>query len=243
MAREILIGLIGDRNPTVRAHVAIPMALGLAAQSFGCRINQRWLHTSALGTDLVTRLAQCDGLWCVPGSPYADMDAALRAIEFARTKNRPFLGTCGGFQHALVEYARNALELKNADHLESNADTDFPLITRLSCSLVGAQQSIRFVPGTRAAQLYCGSSAMESFHCNYGLNPQFESLLKPGPLRISGRDSADEVRVIELDSHRFFVATLFQPELKAGHGELHPIIRGFVGACLESGQPRANGNS
>jgi len=64
------------------------------------------------------RAAGFDGFWCVPASPYRDIDGALRAIRFAREQRRPFLGTCGGFQHAVLEYARNVLGWADAEHGE-----------------------------------------------------------------------------------------------------------------------------
>jgi len=75
------------------------------------------------------------GFWCVPGSPYRDMDGALRTIRFARETRCPFLGTCGGFQHAVIEYARSVLGLTDADHMESNPDAELPLIIALACRL------------------------------------------------------------------------------------------------------------
>jgi CTP synthase (UTP-ammonia lyase) len=92
-----------------------------------------------------------DGLWCVPGSPYASMEGALNAIRQARESGLPFLGTCGGFQHALIEVARDLLGLADADHSESNPGGDVLLIDRLSCSLVGARGRLHVVAGSRLA--------------------------------------------------------------------------------------------
>src|SRR4051812_5859689 len=109
------IGVVADYSPAVTAHRAIPVALKLAAAEMGCAIDLQWLPT----TD-VSRKSDCHGIWCAPGSPYASTEGALDAIGFARTNNVPFLGTCGGFQHALIEYARNHLNAPQADHQESN---------------------------------------------------------------------------------------------------------------------------
>src|SRR6266478_1625832 len=136
MKSNIRIGLVGDYNAEVKAHVAIPKALALAGQSNGCNIAPCWIHTSSISDPLDSRLAGFDGLWCVPASPYANMEGALRAIRFARETHRPFLGTCGGFQHAVIEYARNVLGLADADHTETNPRAVLPLISQLSCSLV-----------------------------------------------------------------------------------------------------------
>ena len=95
------VGLIGNYDARVPAHQAIPRALELASAAVGaCRVESCWLPTEMLVNNLSTWLSGLDGLWCVPASPYASTDGALGAIRFARTERVPFLGTCGGFQHA-----------------------------------------------------------------------------------------------------------------------------------------------
>src|SRR5215216_3162865 len=147
--QPLSIGLIGDYSPDVPAHVAIPQALDLAAGVLGCSVRAKWLPTEQLIGNVSERLEAFDGLWCVPASPYASMDGALRGIRFARESGRPFLGTCGGFQHALIEYARNVLGVSEADHAESNPDATLPLITPLACALRDATGTISLFEGTR----------------------------------------------------------------------------------------------
>ena len=231
--QQLSIGLIGDYSPSVPAHIAIPEALDLAAGVVGCSVRAEWLPTEQLDSDAAERLETFDGLWCVPASPYVSMDGALRGIRFAREKGRPFLGTCGGFQHALIEYARNVLGLIDADHAESNPETSFPLMVALQCALVEATGTIMLQPGTRVAALYGQSQAVEAYHCSFGLNPHYEALLADTDLRISGRDTDGEVRIVELEGHPFYVATLFQPERSAFKGHAHPLITAYVAAALE----------
>ena len=88
-------------------------------------------------------LAAFDGVWCVPASPYANTEGALNAIRVAREHRIPFLGTCGGFQHAVIEYARNVLGWTAADHAEVNPQAALALIAPLSCSLVEKTGEIR----------------------------------------------------------------------------------------------------
>jgi len=233
MKKTLRIGLIGDYNRGVGAHLAIPKALALAGARLGGEVSPSWVQTGSLDGKDVRPIADFDGLWCVPGSPYANMAGALHAIRFAREHQRPFLGTCGGFQHAVIEFARNVLGLIHADHTESSPETEWPLITRLSCSLVGTRGRIRFVPGSRAAQLYGVAEADEQYHCNFGINPDYLLRLKDSQLRISGLDENQEPRVIELEGHPFFMGTLFQPELSASGGIAHPLIVGFVRAAGE----------
>jgi CTP synthase (UTP-ammonia lyase) len=232
MKHSIRIGLIGDFSPHVRAHYAIPRAIELVLPSLACQAEASWLSTPFLAEeDTKETLAGFDALWCVPGSPYQSMEGALWAIRFARERGVPFLGTCGGFQHALIEYARNVLGLKDADHAESNPSASLPLIAPLSCSLVGVKGTIRFLPGSRIAAIYGKTETVEEYHCNYGLRADYQSLLEHGALRITGFDSEGGARVFELANHPFFLGTLFQPELSALNGSAHPLISAFLEAA------------
>src|SRR5271154_5125090 len=107
----IRIGLIGDFSESILAHRAINATLALLAEELQLEIRSEWLQTAALAAGTYGALDQFYGLWCTPGSPYQDTEAALRAIRFAREAPLPYLGTCGGFQHALLEYAQNVWQL------------------------------------------------------------------------------------------------------------------------------------
>jgi CTP synthase (UTP-ammonia lyase) len=233
MTKSIRIGLIGDYNPEVKAHIAIPRAVALASRAKAIDAETSWLPTPLLESLAEEELSTYDALWCVPASPYVSMDGALRAIRFAREHGYPFLGTCGGFQHAVIEYARNVLGLTEADHAESNPATAMPIITPLTCSLVGAQGTIRLLPNSRISAIYGSSETVERYHCNYGLNPDFLSLLEQSEMQITGVDDKGEVRVIELAHHPFFIGTLFQPELSAFADVAHPLMIAFLQAIAE----------
>jgi len=226
---KVRIALIGDYNPSAKAHEAIPHALTLAC---GADIEAQWdwLHTSTLTGERADQLAEYDGIWCVPASPYANMRGALKAIRFARETGRAFLGTCGGFQHAIMEYAEAVWEVAAA-HAEVDVDAVEPVIAPLTCSLVEQSGELYFEPRSRLALIYGATTASEEYHCRYGLNPRHAARLASGALRIAARDGADEVRAVELDGDQFFIATLFQPERSAFSGRRHPLIRAFVVAA------------
>jgi len=229
----IRIGLIGDYNPEVVAHPAIPRALELAATSLHfAQVETTWLPTATLADGSDEKLLGFDGLWCVPGSPYACMDGVLLAIRFARINGVPFLGTCGGFQHAIIEYARNVLSLADADHTETSPRAVLPLISILACSLVEKDGEILLQEGSHIRRIYETSEILESYHCNYGLNPACQNLFKSQSFRFSGRDRAGEPRVLELADHPFFIATLFQPERSALRGHVHPLISAYLEAMI-----------
>jgi CTP synthase (UTP-ammonia lyase) len=224
----VRIGLVGERNDDVPAHRAIPLALALAGEALRQIVEWEWLPTEQIpGPEALHKF---DGLWCVPASPYRSMEGALNAIRWAREQKLPFLGTCGGFQHAIVEYARSVLGWVDAEHAETTPEAARPVITLLACALVETTDTIRFEPGSHIATAYRSLEATEGYRCRFGLNPAFRTALLNGPLRASAYDAAGEVRAIELDGHPFFIATLFQPERKALEGQLPPLVLAFVNA-------------
>jgi len=225
------IGLIGDYSAEVTAHIAIPKALAIAAKDTGVKIELTWLATEGIAQN-IAQLSFFDALWCVPASPYASIDGALSAIQFAREQGCPFLGTCGGFQHTLIEYVRNALGYAMADHAESNPTTTMPLIAPLSCSLVEAKGTIKLKEGSRISHIYGKDEIIEQYHCNFGFNSRYQTLLETGEMKVTGVDVEGEPRVVEIVRHPFFIATLFQPERSALTGISHPLIRAYVQAAL-----------
>lgn len=136
MSRSVHVALVGDYDPAVTAYQAIPRALALAAERLGVDVEPHWLPTDAVDVD--DPLGDADAVWCVPASPYRSTDGALSVIRAARETGRPFLGTCAGFQHAILEYARSVLGWADAEHAETAPDAARPLITPLACALVRA---------------------------------------------------------------------------------------------------------
>ena len=232
MPETLRIGLIGDHDPQVAAHVAIPASLEACGSRLGVPIEARWLPTDRVRDDELRDARSCDGLWCVPASPYRSAEGALAAIHHARTQRVPYLGTCGGFQHTLLEYARAELGMAGAAHAETDPGAAHPLIAPLACSMVGVTGNIRITPGSRASAAYGRDRATERYHCNYGLNPEFETAFAGGSLRVTGRDEEGGVRIVELPGDVFYVATLFQPELSSTATSPHPLILSYVEAVL-----------
>lgn len=226
-----LLALVGDYSPEVPAHRAIPQALELAKAATGAEVSWRWVSTGDI-RDAARDLAECAAVWVVPASPYASMAGALAAIRWARETGWPFLGTCGGFQHALVEFARTVAGITAADHAEGNERADSLVVTPLTCPLIEQTGSLHFAPHSQLHRIYGSDEAAESYRCRYGLNAVYRMRLEEAGLYFSGFDDAGEVRAFELPSHPFFIGTLFQPERAALRGESHPLICAFVQAIL-----------
>jgi CTP synthase (UTP-ammonia lyase) len=228
---HVRIGLVGDHDPSVTAHQAIPLALAQAGERLGITVAGCWLPTSAIGS--ADDCAGVDAFWCVPAIPYRSEEGALRAIRFARERRVPFLGTCGGFQHAFLEYARNVWHLTDATHAETDPDGVNPVIVPLSCSLVEARGTVRFVPGSRLHAIYGAPETTEGYHCRYGVRADLVRRLVNGPLQASAYDADHGLRAVELVDHPFFIATLFQPERRALRGERNPLVDAFVNAVAQ----------
>ncbi len=225
------IGLIGDFDPTITAHDAINRSVALYRQSAVPPFEAQWINTREIIPNQGGTIQDLAGIWCVPGSPYQNTLGALWAIQLARTRLIPFLGTCGGFQHALLEYVRNVLGMPLADHEELNPLAESLLLTRLQCSLVEKSENLVLTGPGKFGKYYASATIIEEYHCNFGLNPAYEPLFQSGPLRVAASAANGEVRAVELAGHPFFVATLFQPERRAMRGDMHPLVKAFFAAA------------
>lgn len=229
-AQTARIALVGDRSPHVKSHVRIPLLLDALAARDGLVLDAYWIPTAEAGA--LAGFDAFDAVWVLPGSPYASESGVLAAIRVARERGIPFLGTCGGFQHTLLEYARTVCGLTDAAHAENDPGAEDPLITPLACSLVGHQGLVRAEPGSLAESALGAERSTERYHCNYGPEPRHLPTLAAHGLRLSGHDEDGQVRIAELPGHPFFLATLFQPEL-AGDGTVpHPIVRALAVAAV-----------
>lgn len=221
----IRIAIVGEFDPAFYPHQKTNEALEHAAAGLKVPVASDWVST---GDITPSRLREYDGFLVAPGSPYRSMEGALAAIRFAREEGKPLLGTCGGFQHLIIEYARNVLGVAGADHEENDPNASELFISRLGCSLVGRTLTIRLVGDSRVAGLYGSTTVREEYYCQFGVNPAHVTALASGPLRIVGSDDEGEVRVVELPDHPFFVGTLFVPQLRTVPESPHPLIAGLV---------------
>lgn len=230
----IRIALVGDFKQAVIAHQAIPKALQIAADDLGEMIAYDWIATERLDANVSHILEGYDGIWCVPASPYNSFDGALNAIRYARERDVAFLGTCGGYQHAVLEYARNVLGLVDAANAEIDPDAKLPLIAPLVCALIDQDGEIKLAKDSLIRSHYGMAEINETYRCSYGLNPDYAGLLDGQDLVISAWDDEGDPRSVELRNHRFFIGMAFQPERSALRGETHPLITAFVRAASQS---------
>ena len=136
----------------------------------------------------------------------------------------------------LVEHARNVLGIGDASHAESSSSSaGTPIVTPMSCSLDGETIEGSLAAGSVLSALHGGASTTtELTTCNYGLDPARQDLASAGGMTVCAVDDTTEVRAVERADHPFFVATLYQPQLRSTPSAPHPIWLGFVAAILGS---------
>jgi CTP synthase (UTP-ammonia lyase) len=227
------IALIGEYSPAFKPHVATNAAIAHSCAALGLVVDSTWVSTVDLDESLFRRH---QAIWIAPGSPYRDMERTLSAIRFARENGIPCLGTCGGFQHMVIEYARNALGFLDAEHAEYDPCASNLFISKLACSLAGREMELHFAPDSFVADCYGTAQAVEAYYCNFGVHPDRAALLGSGDLRIVGSDSQGETRVVELPDHPFFVGTLYVPQMQSEAGAPHPLVTAFISAAIEKFQ-------
>jgi hypothetical protein len=160
----------------------------------------------------------------------------LKGIEFARRRDWPFLGTCGGFQYAFIEFARNVLGIKDADSAENNSGSKNIIIYPVACAVPTARKTL---PNFRARSRR--SACGPALTCNRStartrkLRPRNSSATSKSIPTTNGPPwkpdfpwsravRKGEIRAIESPTHRFFLATLFQPQLSSTEKKPHPIV-------------------
>jgi CTP synthase (UTP-ammonia lyase) len=227
------VTIVADFDSGSRSHAATHEAITHSAEALGLDVKPRWIGTEEVARpDGLKRLAESRGFWIGPGSPYQSMEGALSGIRMARERGIPLLGTCGGFQHIILEHARNVLGLADADHEETSPQASRLVISRLACSLVGRTMSITFVSGSLLARIYGQPQAEEEYLCNFGVSPDFVATLQSSELKAVASDAEGAVRAVELPRHPFFVGTLFLPQHRSTESVPHPLVSAFLQACF-----------
>jgi len=245
----VRIGILGDFNPDFRSHHATNESLQHAAAKLNLPVESAWISTpSVVEPDAQRMLESFDGIWAAPGSPYKSFDGMLKGIEFARRRDWPFLGTCGGFQYALIECARNVLGIKDADTAENNSGSKNIVIYPVACAvpkrgedapkLSGPIPEIQLRPGSYLQSFYMKDTVEEEFFCNFEVNPDYEWAAMEAGFPVVARGPQGEIRAIESPTHLFYIATLFQPQLSSKPKKPHPLVLAFVQAAMDWNRKR-----
>jgi len=231
---KVKIGIIGDFNKSYKSHIMLNQSLEWLKETDD--FDYEWLDTLSVQCKGEVLLKGYSGIWSAPGSPFKSLDGALEAIHYARVNNIPHLGTCGGMQHTIIEFARNVLGFKNAQHEEYNQNSSELFISKLTCSLAGRTMKIEIKEGSKTFGCYKAYESIEDYYCNFGINPEFRDQLNHPEFLVSGIDQDNEIRIIEIPKNDFFIATLFVPQSRVTKGNPHPIIKKFIEESLKRGR-------
>jgi len=194
---------------------------------------------------LMERLKDFDGLLVPGGFGSRGVEGIIKAIQFARENNKPYLGLCYGMQLATIEFVRNVLNKKDAHTVEINSETENPVIhinpkqaenvkkNRYGGTMrLGAYDCI-LKKGSKTQKAYGVEKISERHRHRYEFNNDYRAMIEKAGLQIVGvNPESDLVEIVELKNHPFFIGTQFQGEFKSRPMRPHPLFREFVRAAL-----------
>lgn len=215
-----MIALLGDD----RGHRSHQELDALRPQLAELGAETEWVPTDS-GFDV----ADYDGVWLVPGLPYAAEAAVFEALTMVREREIPFLGVCAGMQYAVLEWTRNVLG-SAATHAELHGAGDDNAVAALACSLYGEERLVTPVAGTRFAA-WQPEPFVGMHFCNYAPTADAVTALEKIGVVVGATADDAGAEVLEFPDHPFYVASLFQPHIGALAGApVHPLVRAFVDA-------------
>ena len=243
--QEVRIGLVGKYNELQDAYKSIYESFVHAGAENECKVIVEPIHSDSLGSDYektALRLQGLDGILVAPGFGERGITGKIQAIRYVRENQIPFFGICLGMQCAVVEYAQNVLQLKDAASTEVNPKSPNPVI-----DMMPDQKKITKKGGTMRLGAYdCdvrkGSKAYEAYgkvHISerhrhrYEFNNEYKAQLEAaGLIPVGVNPDTNLVEIVEIPSHPWFVGVQFHPELKSTVENPHPLFVAFVSACL-----------
>jgi CTP synthase len=246
---EITIGIVGKYIELKDSYMSIMEALGHAGAKNDTKVNIAWINSEELETknyeEILDKMVDDEKLHgiLVPGG-FGDrgIDGKVNAVRYAREKNIPFLGICLGMQCAVIEFARHVCGL-NANSTEFDEETEHPVIDYIpeqrevtekgGTMRLGAYPAV-LTENSLASELYGSTNASERHRHRYEVNPEYHEILKKNGLIISGMSPDGKLaEFIELENHKYFIATQAHPEFKSRPNKPHPLFHGLVKASIE----------
>ena len=241
---QITIGVIGKYIRSKDAYMSINEALIHAGIFHKCKINVRRMDSDfLLKNDTKKLLEGINGILIPGGFGIRGIEGEIQAVEYARINKIPFMGVCLGMQCALVEFARNELGLREANSLEFDLQTPYPILI-----LMEKQKNIfdkggtmrlgnydcMLKKGTRAFQIYQKEIVKERHRHRYEFNNDFLSKFEQGGIIFSGINLENNlVEICELKNHPWFIGMQFHPEFKSRPNRPHPMFISFIEAAIK----------
>jgi len=247
--RKVTVGIVGKYVGLVESYKSLNEALVHGGIASGCRVELR--HVDSEEVDPNCPEASLRDLDCilVPGGfGERGIEGKIAAIRHARERQIPFFGICLGMQLMVVEFARNACGLANANSMEFDANTPHPVIHLMeeqrdvvdkgATMRLGAYPCV-LIEGTRSREAYGTAEISERHRHRYEVNNDYrEAMLNRGLVLAGLSPDHSLVEIAEVRDHPYMVACQFHPEFKSRPTDPHPLFRSFIRAAIEA-QARA----
>ena len=236
------IGLVGKYVSLHDAYLSVSEALKHSGYANNTKIEIKWINSEYVNDSNVSdKLKDCDAVLVPGGFGERGIKGKISAIKYAREQNLPFFGICLGMQLAVIEYARNVLNLKDADSLEFNEKAKVPLFVLekqqfnkdgLGGTLRLGNYACELKHNTVAYKAYQTKEIIERHRHRYELNNDYLDLFISSDLVISGMNTEyNLVEMIEIKNHPWFVACQFHPEFLSRPLKPHPLFKDFIKAA------------
>ncbi|NJX14270.1 CTP synthase [Tamlana crocina] len=242
---EITIGLIGKYVELQDSYKSILEAFIHAGAENEVKVNIESVHSEYINQDNAElKLGHLDGVLVAPGFGERGIEGKIDAVRYVRENNVPFLGICLGMQMAVIEFARNVLNIKDADSVEINAETENPVI-----ALMEDQKTVEDKGGTmrlgawacdlkigsKVRDIYKSESIAERHRHRYEFNGDYKEQFEAAGMKATGLNpDTGLVEIVELQDHPWFVGVQYHPEYKSTVANPHPLFVAFVKAALSS---------
>lgn len=241
---EVEIGLIGKYVELHDSYKSITEAFIHAGAANECKVKIRWLHAENINSESAHKyMEELDGILVAPGFGERGFAGKLEAIRHARVNKVPFLGICLGMQVAVIEYARNVLELTDANSTEMDADTPHPVIDLMEeqkkISQKGGTMRLgacdcELKPDSMAHKVYRRPLISERHRHRLEFNNSYLEQFEKAGMKASGvNPETGLVEIIELPDHPWFMGTQFHPEYKSTVANPHPLFVRFIKAVMD----------
>ena len=243
--RTVEIGLVGKYVALHDAYLSVAEALRHAGYTLNARVSIHWIDSETLTPDnLDAQLGGLGGILVPGGFGSRGIEGMILAAGYAREHQIPYFGICLGMQIAVIEFARHAAGIRDANSGEfdeqcANKVIDFmpgqsDEIDKGGTLRLGAYPC-EIQPGTTMARCYGLPEISERHRHRYEFNNDYRDVLQNAGLTLSGLSpDGTLVETVELTERPFFVGVQYHPEFKSRPNRPHPLFLGFVGAALEA---------
>lgn len=241
---EVTIGLIGKYVELQDSYKSILEAFIHAGAENEVKVNVESIHSEFINENTIQhKISHLDGILVAPGFGERGIEGKIDAVRYARENQLPFLGICLGMQMAVIEFARNVLQLKGASSTEMDPNTKYPVI-----DIMKEQKTITHMGGTMRLgawdchladntiikEVYGTSDIKERHRHRYEYNNKYKEQLENAGMLSSGiNPETGLVEVVELKDHPWFVGVQYHPEYKSTVANPHPIFVSFIKAALD----------